>query len=1103
MIKIATFLLALLMISSLFSVTVTADESLPDGAYGAINPAYRISDSPYLRLPDDMRDWPPIVPPEPREVEDMEDPSAVEIYNVATREVIRLPSNDTTQQPIKLGLNSTLTYQGLLPPGIVPESVFPPDDRARIYNTETYPWRTVCKLFMTFPDGAHGGCSGAIIGCPDDHGYHVLTAGHCVYSHDHGGWATSVKVVPGLEDDYMSYNYAWATILRSYSGWTENGDHRHDWALITIDRNVGDFTGWMGRMTADPGNSVYTGALNIAGYPGDKDCGTPGSSGLCMYFDADNGRTATEHNHWYYMDTAPGMSGSPVWVYYTNPERRYILTVHAYGDDGSGSNHGTRLNQDKFDRIITWCNSDTPPTDYADLIDDGQAYSGFSPTMVEPGVTNFNVWCDVRNVGTASSGSFFVSYYASTNTIITEYDYLIGSDSVIPISPFDWEDSDWSGTFPSSVPDGKYYVGWIIDSGEEVTEFNESNNKAYKSSYQLIVESIGPNYWRNFSPADWTTDRTPDCTVEVKDTASGLDVSTAYYNFSINSGSSWSSWYGASCTGTDGTTDYQTITASSVPFNWDSDPIDKCQINFKITDMAGNTGYSSAYIVKIDSTDPPKPIISSSTHPDEGEWYCDRSPIFTWTTPSDISGIACYSYTIDHSHWTTPDTVCDTTGNSKSYTNLDDGIWYFHVRAKDNAGNWGSADHYRVKIDTADPGDWQDFSPSDWTNDRTPDCTVEVEDDDSGLDVSTAYYKYSTDGGSTWSSWISASCTGSDGTTDYETITASSVPFNQDSSWKNKIKFKIRDMAGNMGYSSEYTVKIDATSPSASISINNGATYTNSTSVTLSLSYSDTLSGVKDCRYRNEGGSWPGWESCVGTKSWELTSVDGEKTVYYQVRDYADNIKEVSDSIILDTTPPVITIHSPLNQTYDTTSLVLNVTTDEIADVWYDLNGQGNVSLYNDDTHGTTPITVQEGANEVVVYAVDRAENVNSAVRYFEVEVVNEPPNASFTYSQSSPDVEISISQPEGVTDYGSCWGDGYWQTFKAVADTITAIDYGANGVGEMWVHIEDLNGTVLGISEHVISVSYYNFPYPPAWTHIEFASPVRVTHGETYKSSP
>ena len=486
------------MISSLSGVTVTAiestptkdltdmeiepaDESLPDDAYGAINPTYRISDSPYLRLPEDMRDWPPIPPPEPREVAEVEDPTAVEIYNAATREVIRIPSNDTTQQPVESGIDSIPPYQGLLPPGIVPESVLPPDDRSRRNDTETYPWRTICKLFSTFLDGAQGGCSGAIIGCPDGHGYHVLTAGHCVYSHDHGGWATSVMVVPGLDDDYMPYNYAWETDIRSYTGWTVSGMSQHDWAVVTLDRNVGDYAGWMGRQTDDPNNSIYNGTQNVAGYPADK-------GGLTMWWDADNAHSTDEYNYWYYMDTYGGMSGSPVWRY-TGTDR-YILATHTCGTggcgiDGKGVNHGTRLNQDKFDRIDTWCNADTPPTDKADLIDDGQAYSGFSPTTISPG-DSFHVWCNVRNVGTESSGGFDVSYYASTNTYITTSDYLIGTDSVSSSSPFTYRDSDWSGTFPS-IPAGTYYVGWIIDSGSDVPEFDETNNVAYKDSYQLDV----------------------------------------------------------------------------------------------------------------------------------------------------------------------------------------------------------------------------------------------------------------------------------------------------------------------------------------------------------------------------------------------------------------------------------------------------------------------------------------------------------------------------------------------------------------------------------------------------------------------------------------
>jgi V8-like Glu-specific endopeptidase len=466
-----------------------SDEAGPDPAYGATNPWHRVSDSPLLRLPEDMRDWPPIEPSVPDKVVACEDPTAIEIHNVATGETTRIPSADLPRQPVESGLNSAPPYQGLLPPGMIGfESVLGSDDRVYVSSVTTYPWRTIVKLFVTFPD-ASGGCSGAIIGCPDGHGYHVLTAGHCVYSHDYGGWATSIQVVPGLDWDYMPYNYAWMTDMRSYTGWTVSGMSEHDWALVTLDRNVGDYTGWMGRMPADSSSSIYTEVANVAGYPGDL------SSGLRMYWDSDYGHSADTYNHWYYMDTAEGQSGSPVWRYVSGS--RYILTVHTCGTGGcgiagNGCNHGTRLNNDKYDRIVTWCDADTPPTDYADLIDDGQAWSGFSPTTVVSGTTGFHVWSDVRNVGTASSGGFYVRYYASTNTYISAFDYLIGTDYVSSINAFNYRDSDWSGTFPSTIPEGTYWVGWIIDAYDNVTEFDEDNNTAYKSSYQLFVEAEAP-----------------------------------------------------------------------------------------------------------------------------------------------------------------------------------------------------------------------------------------------------------------------------------------------------------------------------------------------------------------------------------------------------------------------------------------------------------------------------------------------------------------------------------------------------------------------------------------------------------------------------------
>ncbi|MBW2421797.1 MAG: trypsin-like serine protease, partial [Deltaproteobacteria bacterium] len=387
------------------------------------------------------------------------------------------------EEPAGVGVpfaDSTPPSGGLLPTGLIPESVLGSDDRIQIQATSSYPWRTIVKIYMTFSDGSVYVCSGSIIGRGDGNAFHVLTAGHCVHNTGEGGWATSIEVIPGLDIDYMPYGNALVTVMRSYTEWTQNQSHQHDWAVLTLDRRIGNHVGWMGRRTALSTDPIYIEALNVAGYPADK------TSGLGMWFDTDFGRTATGLTHWYYMDTAGGQSGAPVWRYEASPEARFILTVHGYGNDGSGSNHGIRLDGDKFDRIISWIDSDTAPTDYADLHDDGPGRSGSAPNTVAGG-DFFSAESDVRNSGTAASGGFQVSYYASTNSTIDSSDHLIGTVGVASIAPFSWDDANWSGAFPDTIPTGTYYVGWIVDSGAAVTEFDETNNTAYETGPQLTV----------------------------------------------------------------------------------------------------------------------------------------------------------------------------------------------------------------------------------------------------------------------------------------------------------------------------------------------------------------------------------------------------------------------------------------------------------------------------------------------------------------------------------------------------------------------------------------------------------------------------------------
>ena len=107
-------------------------------------------------------------------------------------------------------------------------------------------------------------------------------------------------------------------------------------------------------------------------------------------------------------------------------------------------------------------------------------------------------------------------------------------------------------------------------------------------------------------------------------------------------------------------------------------------------------------------------------------------------------------------------------------------------------------------------------------------------------------------------------------------------------------------------------IKLDKTAPNGLIRINNAADSTISTSVTLTLTAVDTTSGIYQIRLSNDG-IWDveQWETYKSIKTWKLTSGDGEKTVYYQIKDnagltsliYSDTIALISPPNISDPTP--------------------------------------------------------------------------------------------------------------------------------------------------------------------------------------------------------
>ncbi len=107
------------------------------------------------------------------------------------------------------------------------------------------------------------------------------------------------------------------------------------------------------------------------------------------------------------------------------------------------------------------------------------------------------------------------------------------------------------------------------------------------------------------------------------------------------------------------------------------------------------------------------PDVFSPTHPEQGKWYRDPNPILKWTGTNQSQG---FSYSIDHDPNTAPDTVVDTLDAEATFSDLESGIWYFHVRER-AGGSWGGVSHYFINIDTLFPAAFKvSVSPSE----RTP-----------------------------------------------------------------------------------------------------------------------------------------------------------------------------------------------------------------------------------------------------------------------------------------------------------------------------------------------------------------------------------------------
>ena len=223
--------------------------------------------------------------------------------------------------------------------------------------------------------------------------------------------------------------------------------------------------------------------------------------------------------------------------------------------------------------------------------------------------------------------------------------------------------------------------------------------------------------------------------------------------------------------------------------------------HIRAVDALGNWGvavHSGPYFV--DTTDPTVPTNLTSSDHTPSTWSTDDDLTITWTAATDDgSGLSGYSYIFDTSPNTIPNTIQDigtiTTVNS---TVLSDGNGhYFHIRAVDGLGTWGSAVHSGpFYIDTTNPAVIA-LSTTTPTTDTTPTWSWAASDASSGLSGSYAvqWSKDSVFGSNVSSSTVS--------TTSFTHSTALAI-----GTWY--LRVQATDVAGNQTYSSNGSVIIEA-----------------------------------------------------------------------------------------------------------------------------------------------------------------------------------------------------------------------------------------------------------------------------------------------------
>lgn len=256
--------------------------------------------------------------------------------------------------------------------------------------------------------------------------------------------------------------------------------------------------------------------------------------------------------------------------------------------------------------------------------------------------------------------------------------------------------------------------------------------------------------------------------------------------------------------------------------------------------------------------------------------------------------------------------------------------------------------------------------------------------------------------------------------------------------------------------------------------INNDEPYTSSPNVILNSNFDDVI----QMRYANYGDSWSAWEPYSITKAWLLSTGDGEKVVGAEFKHADNSVTQLSDSIILDSTPVIVNSFVINSDALGTNTNFVTLTIQATgASVMRLKNDDGDWMLW--ESYKTSKgwlMTTTNGIKTVLLEVKDTAGNVTQVSDTITLDTVSPTINSFSINSEDdersfSTDVilNIDVSGEPSSMRFQNSTVFGTWTEWEAFSPTKAwSITEGENADHYVYVEIKDALGNVSSTNDYI-----------------------------------